>query len=87
MNAVPIILPYIVRTLVKKKRQATHTRDFFAYGTATMAIGIGHYRHNCIATASKNGSMNSLDIMDERGTRFYGIKSREYPKKTRQVEN
>ena len=81
MNAVPIILPYIVRTLVKKNRQATHTRDFFAYGTATITIGIGHYRHNFTDTASKKGSMTSLDIIDERGTGFYGIKSREYPKK------
>ena len=58
---------------------------FFAYGTATMAIGIDHYRRNITATASKNGGIKSLDIIYERGIGIYSVNAREYKKKTLQV--
>ena len=50
-----------------------------------MAIKIGHYRQNITPTEAKTGGIKSPDIIDEWGTGFYGIKAREYPKKTRQV--
>ena len=50
-----------------------------------MAIGIGHYGQNITLTEAKTGVIKSPDVIDERGTVFYGIKAREYPKKTRQV--
>jgi len=72
-----------------KKNGKPHTSVIFflrtVYGTATMAIGIGHYRRNITATASKDGIMKSLDIIDERGTGIYSVNKREYPRKTRQV--
>ena len=32
-----------------------------------MMIGIGHYRPNIVATASKSGGIKSLDIIDKQG--------------------
>jgi len=50
-----------------------------------MEIKIGHYGQNITPTEAKKGGIESPDIIDEWGTSFYGIKAREYPKKTRQV--
>ena len=50
-----------------------------------MAIGIGHYGQNITPTEAMNGGIKSPDIIDERGTSFYGIKARECQKKPRQV--
>ena len=46
-----------------------------------MVIEIGHYNRNITPTEVKNGGIKSLDIIDERGAIFNGMKAREYPKK------
>ena len=50
-----------------------------------MVIRIGHYRQNIAPTEAKTAGIKSPDIIDERGTSFYGIKAREFKKKTRQT--
>ena len=50
-----------------------------------MAIGIGHYGQNITPTEAMNGGIKSPDIIDERGTSFYGIKARECQQNPRQV--
>ena len=67
------------------KGSLTQAWFFFAYGTVTMAIGIVNYGQNITPTEAMNGGIKSPDIIDERGTSFYGKKARECQKKTRQV--
>ena len=50
-----------------------------------MVIKMGHYGRHITPTEAIKGGIESPDIIDERGVVFYGIKAREYPKKTRQV--
>ena len=46
---------------------------------------IGHYRQHITPGKAKKGGIKNPDIIDERGTSFYGIKARECPEKPRQV--
>ena len=52
-----------------------------------MMIGIGHYRQNIVATASKSGGIKSLDIIDKQGIGNYSILAKGNPKKTGKVKN
>ena len=63
------------------KGSLTQAWFFFAYGTATMAIGIGNYGQNITPTEAMNGSIKSPDIIDERGTSFLRYKSKGTSKK------
>ena len=54
-------------------------------GTAMTMIGIGHYRQNIVATASKSSGIKSLNIIDKRGIDIYSITAKENPKKTGKV--
>ena len=53
---------------------------------STMVIGIGHYGRNSARAEAIKGGIKSPDIIDERGTGFYDIESREYPKKQASLE-
>ena len=46
---------------------------------------IGHYRQHITPGKAKKGGIKNPDIIDKRGTSFYGIKARECPEKPRQV--
>ena len=54
---------------------------------STIVIGIGHYRQNTVATASKSSGIKSLDIIDKRGIDIYSITAKENPNKTGKVKN
>ena len=78
MNGVPIFTVE-KRGNIKKKRGKPHTPVIFSVRCrSTMAIGIGHYRQNITPTEAIKGGIKSPDIIDERGTGFYGTKAREY---------